>query len=46
LVVSIVFFPHDYWLSFNIFTTGNIKNSTVLNIDELVVDILEDLPPS
>jgi len=37
----------DYdWLSFLIFATWNVKNSVVLNVDQLVVLISENLPPS
>jgi hypothetical protein len=32
-------------LSFNVFVSRNIKNSTILEVDEHLTFILEDLPP-
>jgi len=38
--------PNLNWVSFFIFTTSYIKNLIVVPVDELVVLILEYLPPS
>jgi hypothetical protein len=38
--------PYDNSLAFNISASSDIKYLVVLPIDELVVSILEDLPPS
>jgi hypothetical protein len=46
LVSTIVSLPVDYCLSFNIFTSFNIKTSLVLPIDDVLILIGEDLPPS
>ena len=45
LVLSVMTVPDDYWLSFSVFTTCNIKNLLVLDVNKLVSSILEDLPP-
>ena len=45
LVPSVVSLPDNNCLSFNIFVSGNIKNSLVLNVDEVISSVLEDLPP-
>jgi hypothetical protein len=46
LVSSIVVAPDTYCLTFNVFTSLNIKNLIVSNVNELLSSILEDLEPS
>jgi len=46
LVVTSVVAPDTDWSSFFILATLYIKNLVVLPVDELLILILEDLPPS
>jgi hypothetical protein len=41
-----VVWPDTYWVTFNIFTTIDIESLVALPVDELVVLISENLPPS
>jgi hypothetical protein len=45
LILSVMNFMSNNWLSFSIFCSFNIKSFAVLDVDELVSSILEDLPP-
>jgi len=45
LVSSVMALVSNNWLSFSIFTSRDIKNLLVLDVDKLVASILEDLPP-
>jgi len=45
LVLSIMTLPDNNWLSFSVFTSRDIKNLVVLDVDELFTSVLEDLPP-
>jgi hypothetical protein len=45
LVSSSVVLVNNYWTSFSIFSSINIKDLTVLDVNELFSSILEDLPP-
>jgi len=45
LVLSVMALPDDNWLGFSIFTSFNIKDLIVLDIDKLFTSVLEDLPP-
>jgi hypothetical protein len=38
--------PGNNSLTFNIFSSSDIKNLSVTPVDELVISILEELPPS
>jgi hypothetical protein len=38
--------PYLYWVSFFILSSSDIEDFAVVPVDELVVLILEDLPPS
>jgi hypothetical protein len=46
LIGSIVFLPDDNLSSFLIFSSMNIKSSSILDINEMFINILEDLEPS
>jgi hypothetical protein len=46
LVGSVVSFPDDNLLTFSIFSSSNIEDLLVLDIDEVSSSVLEDLPPS
>jgi hypothetical protein len=46
LVFALVATPYSNSLSFNVFSSCNIKDLVVRPIDEFAVIILEDLPPS
>jgi hypothetical protein len=46
LVISSVVAPYTNWSSFFILGTSNIEDLVVLPVDELLVLVLEDLPPS
>jgi hypothetical protein len=45
LVGSIMLFPGDDLLSFNIFALVDIDCFTVLDVEEMLINVLEDLPP-
>jgi len=45
LVLSVMALVSNYWLSFSIFTSRDIKNLLVLDVDKLFASVLEDLPP-
>ena len=45
LVLSVMAVPDNNWLSFSIFSSFNIKDLLVLDVDELFASIQEDLPP-
>jgi hypothetical protein len=46
LVKFVVSSPDDNLLTFNIFSSSNIKNLVVLNVLEVPSSVSEDLPPS
>jgi len=45
LVGTIVSLPENTRLSFNIFRSRNVKCSSIFDVDEVSISILEDLPP-